>query len=103
MSMTSGMTKLILTSEIDSLARRIIWFEEPAEAIADPNRFLAYAFTYATHEDMSVLRATFSDDDLRTALELAPPGIIDPRSWWYWHLILDRYPPPPLPTRTGLQ
>ena len=37
-----------LTPEIAAVARRVIWFEEPEQALADPVRFLAYAMTYAT-------------------------------------------------------
>lgn len=80
-------------------AQRIVWFEKPDEALADPVRFLAYAFRYATHEDMKLIRSQLSDDDLREALDRAPAGIIDPRSWAYWNLVLDRYPAPPLPAR----
>ncbi len=87
------------TTEIRSLARRIIWFEKPEEALEDPVRFMAYAFARATHEDMQVLRSYLSDDDLRDALDHAPPGIVDPRSWAYWNSKLGRYPAPPMPQR----
>jgi hypothetical protein len=53
----------------------------------------------ATHEDMRVLRGYVSDDDFREALDKAPPGIIDPRSWAYWNSKFGRYPPPPRPRR----
>jgi hypothetical protein len=33
------------------------------------------------------------------ALDRAPPGIIDPRSWAYWNSKMGRYPAPPLPKR----
>jgi hypothetical protein len=55
--------------------------------------------SHATPEDMRVIRRYVSDEDFREALDHAPPGIIDPRSWNYWHLKLGRYPPPPLPRR----
>jgi hypothetical protein len=58
-----------------------------------------YAMTYARHEDMRVIRRYVSDDDMRHALDNAPPGIIDPRSWAYWNSKMGRYPPPPLPVR----
>ena len=93
------MTPLPVTPETETLARRIIWFEDPKEALADPFRFAAYAFARATHEDMKLLRSHWSDDDLREALDHAPPGIIDPRSWAYWNSRLGRYPAPPMPTR----
>ncbi|MGH7057211.1 MAG: hypothetical protein ACREFZ_04915 [Acetobacteraceae bacterium] len=85
--------------ETEALARRLMWFEEPACALADPIRFMAYAFASATHEDIKILRRYVSGDDFREALDKAPPGIIDPRSWAYWNSRIGRYPPPPLPRR----
>lgn len=81
------------------LAKRIIWFEPPELALSDPIRFLAYAMTYARHEDMREIRRHLSDDDIRAALDHAPAGIIDPRSWAYWNAKMGRYPAPPLPMR----
>ena len=89
-----------LNKETEVVARRIIWFEEPAEALEDPIRFTAYAMAFATHEDMKVLRRYVSDDDFREALDKAPPGIIDTRSWAYWNNKMGRYPAPPPPKRT---
>jgi hypothetical protein len=62
---------------------------------------MAYAMTYARHEDMRVIREYVSDEDFRDALDRAPPGIIDPRSWAYWNSKMGRYPPPPRPERFG--
>jgi len=83
-----------------AVARRVIWFEEPAEALSDPIRFMAYAMASATHEDMKLLRRYVSDNDFREALDKAPPGIIDPRSWAYWNSKMGRDPASPPPTRT---
>lgn len=96
------MKTLPVTPETESLARRLVWFEKPEEALTDTSRFVAYAMTLATHEDMKALRMFLSDDDLREALDRAPPGIIDPRSWAYWNAKLGRYPVPPLPVRRCL-
>jgi hypothetical protein len=85
-----------LTLEV---ARRVIWFEPPAQALSEPIRFMAYAMTYACHEDMQVIRRYVCDDDIREALDQAPPGIIDARSWAYWNSKMGRYPAPPLPVR----
>lgn len=87
------MKPLLPTTELVKVAKRVIWFEQPEESLADPVRFATYAMTYGTHEDMKVVRQYMSDDDLREALEKAPPGITDPRSWTYWHLKLGQYPP----------
>jgi hypothetical protein len=88
-----------LTPETEAVARRVIWFEPPEQALADPIRFMAYALASATHEDLKVLRRYVSDDQLLDCLNRAPPGIIDPRSWAYWNSKLGRYPAPPMPTR----
>ena len=94
-----AMKTIPLTPETEALARRIVWFEEPKDALADTFRLAAYAFARATHEDMKLLRAFLNDDDLREALDHAPPGIIDARSWAYWNLKLGRSPAPPMPKR----
>jgi hypothetical protein len=92
-------TPIPLNEETAAVARRVVWFEPPAEALADPIRFMAYAMASATHADMQVIRRYVSDDDFREALDRAPPGIIDPRSWAYWNSKFGRYPAPPIPTR----
>jgi hypothetical protein len=48
---------------------------------------------------MKALRRHVSDDDFREALDKAPPGIIDRRSWAYWNPTMGRWPPPPMPRR----
>ena len=92
--------KLIPSNEkTQELAKRLIWFETPDEAMADPIRFMAYAFARATHEDMKLLRMFLDENDLKEALDRAPPGIIDARSWAYWNICVGRYPAPPMPSR----
>ncbi len=93
------MTPIPLTPETAALARRLIWFEPPEQALADPVRFLAYALEYARMEDFALLRRHVSEADLRQALAQAPPGIIRPRSWAFWHARFGQYPPPPMPQR----
>jgi hypothetical protein len=93
------MKPIALTPQTELIARRIIWFQSPEVALADPVRFMAYAMARATHQDMRALRHYVSEEDFREALEHAPPGIIDPRSWAYWNSKMGRWPPPPMPSR----
>ena len=93
------MKPIPLNDETRALAESLVWFETPAEALADPVRFMAYAFARATHEQMKILRIYVSEDDWKDALDKAPPGIIDPRSWAYWQSRAGRHPVPPLPVR----
>ena len=94
------MRRIPVTSQTLAVARRIVWFEDPERALADPVRFMAYAMAYAVHQDMRLIREHVTDDEFREALDTAPPGIIDPRSWAYWNLRMGRFPAPPLPRRT---
>ena len=93
------MIAIPLNDETAAVARRVIWFESPERALANPARFMAYAFTYAMHSDMKILRRLLSDAALLEALGCAPPGIVDGRSWAYWHSKLGAWPPPAMPQR----
>jgi hypothetical protein len=82
-----------------SIVPNVIWFETPEQALAQPVRFLAYVMTYGTLEDIAVVRRYVDLSDFREALEHAPPGILDERSWAYWNAVTGRYPVPPMPRR----
>lgn len=96
------MKPLPATPALLEVARRVVWFKDPAEALADPFHLLAHAMTYGTVEDIAALQDVVGKDGFREALEHAPPGIFDPRSWAYWNLVCGRWPAPPMPTRAGL-
>lgn len=88
-----------LTKETCAIARRIIWFEKPQIALADPIRFMAYALTYALPSDLTQLKKYLTKNDIQTILDNAPAGIIDARSWAYWNIMADRYPVPSMKER----
>ncbi len=87
------------TAELEALARRVVWFKPPDEALKAPAHFVAHALTYGTHADTQLLRRYLSDDNLLAMLADAPAGVFDARSWAYWHLLLSGKQAPPLPTR----
>jgi hypothetical protein len=93
------MKALPKTRELLQVARRVMWFQEPEHALADPLQFLAHVMVFGTPEDLRVLRGIVGKDNYREVLEHAPPGIFDPRSWAYWNLVCGRRPAPPLPMR----
>ena len=97
------MKALPTTPELLRVARRVIWFEEPERALADPLQFLAHVMVFGTVEDLKALHGIIGKEQYREVLERAPPGIFDARSWSYWNLVCDRQPAPPLPVRAGLQ
>ena len=96
------MIALPMTPELLRVARRVIWFEEPERALADPHQFLAHVMVFGTIEDLKALHGVVGKDGYREVLEQAPPGIFDARSWAYWNLVCGRDPAPPLPVRAGL-
>ena len=97
------MKPLPATSELLSVAERVVWFKAPSEALADPVHFLAHVMTYGTAEDLRALEGLVGHREFRETLEHAPPGIFDPRSWAYWNLKYGHVPALPLPVRHGVQ
>jgi hypothetical protein len=93
------MRQLPHTPELENVARNTVWFKPPADAIDEPFHLVAHVLTFGTHEDVTTLRKYISDSELQEAIDHAPPGIFDPRSWAYWNLKIGRYPAPPIPRR----
>lgn len=88
------------TPDLLRAAQRIIWFKPPGTALNNPIELLAYAMKHSTDQDMALLLNHVGLDGVREALDNAPPGIIDARSWAYWNAKVGRYPAPPMPQRT---
>ena len=88
-----------MQTQLTQLARRLFWWKEPEEALADSNRFLAQVMTYGTWRDIVEAKTHFGEAAFREALRQAPPGVFDARSWTYWHHALDLLPVPPRPCR----
>ena len=101
------MNALPATPSLLAVARRVVWFKQPEETLADPIHFLAHVMTYGTAEDLQALNDSVGADALREVLREVlrhpPPGVFDGRSWAYWHYRLGLTPPgqpvPPLPQR----
>jgi hypothetical protein len=77
------MKPLPQNADLLEVVPNVIWFEPPERALADPVRFLAYLMTYGTAEEVAVVMRYVSLEEFREALEHAPPGIFDERSWNY--------------------
>jgi hypothetical protein len=86
-------------TDLETVARRVFWWKSPAEALADPSRFLAQVMVYGTVEDLVVARRHFSPESFRRVLEEPPAGVFDPRSWTYWHVVFGLATPEELPRR----
>lgn len=93
------MRQLELTPELQEAITRCIWFEPAERAIQNTAKLTAHILTYGSIGDVKALRAQLSDAELKRALDNAPAGIFDARSWAYWHLCMGQRTPPPMPMR----
>ncbi len=87
------------TSELLELARDCVWFQPPEKTLRNPVHFLAYAMTYSQSHTVRVLCQYLSQYELRYALDHAPAGVFDRKSWVFWHTLLRYATIPPLPSR----
>ena len=86
-------------SDLIAVAENVVWFKPPLEALDNTHDFLAHVMTYGTLDDVLIAEKHFCARDFRAALEHAPPGVFDIRSWHYWNIVCGRTPVPPLPQR----
>jgi hypothetical protein len=93
------MKPLELTPQLRRAAERCVWYASPENAAKHPANLVAHILTFGSVEDVNALRDQYAEDDLREALDAAPPGVFDARSWAYWNLVVGRYVTPPLPER----
>jgi hypothetical protein len=78
------------------LARRYVWWQEPAETLADVRHLLRQIMALGRPEDYRTALDLWGRDAFVGALESAPPGAMDDRSWYFWrrHFNLAEVPPP---------
>lgn len=86
-------------TDLQTVAKRVVWFKEPEDAIKDVRLFLAHVMTYGTLTDIVTTLRYFSEDDFKSVLLDPPPGVFDRRSWTYWNVRYRREPVPDLPNR----
>jgi len=93
------------TVELEKLALRHIWWKSPEEALQNKDELLAYLLSRGTRQDIHTAKKYFTNEDFIHVLKNPPPGIIDERSWHFWHIVLLDTPPdhiPELPKRNFL-
>ncbi len=81
------------------IAKRVVWWEHPETTLGREGAFLCRVMALGTLDDVNIVESIYGVERLRRALEAAAPGILDARSWHYWHHRLGLGCPGPLPTR----
>ena len=87
---------------LERFRRRYIWWKTPGIE-PDEDRVVAQVLDIGTYEDVKELEAEVGRIRIKQVLTNARPGWFSPKSWEYWHLMLDLSPLdkiPPLPRRT---
>jgi hypothetical protein len=84
---------------LEAIAARVCWWQPAGVTLKDTPLFLCRVMTFGTWEDACFCLDRFGRDAFRNALRSAPPGLLDPRSWHYWHHRLGVLPVPAPPVR----
>jgi len=87
------------SEEMRRIARRVCWWQSAETTLQDTSRFLCQVMVFGTWTDVCFLLNKYGKAPFRQALQSAPPGLFDHRSWHYWHHRLKVLPVPELPAR----
>jgi hypothetical protein len=87
------------SQQLAAIARRVCWWEPASNTIKDTPLFLCRVMALGTWDDTCFALEHYGRNAFRKALQNAPPGLFDSRSWHYWHHRLELLPVPPLPQR----
>jgi hypothetical protein len=71
-------------ARLRKLARKVVWWMAPGEALADPRRVIGQTLQWGDFDDMAILRAQYGDRAIAAFLKSAPDGVLDRRSWSLW-------------------
>ncbi|MCF7945992.1 MAG: hypothetical protein K9L24_03980 [Spirochaetia bacterium] len=83
-------------------AKKYLWWQKPEEAVHNQERVLAAAMNLGSLEDYQTLYKMFGPKTLASVLQMNVPGWFTPKSWSFWHRVLDlvplseSVPPPPV-------
>ena len=88
-----------VTASLKVLAQKYVWWEDPDVATKRPAVLLCQLMQLGTYDDVQVARQLFGDEAFKAALRQAPPGILDEKSWNFWHRLFAEVPIPPMPVR----
>jgi hypothetical protein len=85
-------------AELLQVARKVVWYDRPEEALGDLPSFLAQAMVFGSPADIAAVERFVPAEEFRKVLENAPAGVFTRDAWVKWH---ERFglSVPPLPRR----
>ena len=85
-------------AELVRVARKVVWYDNPQQTLADLPTFLVHLMVYGSSADVAIVEGYVPADEFRRVLENAPAGIFTRDAWDRWHKKFGMYVPP-LPRR----
>jgi len=76
---------MTFTDQLKRIAAELIWWQPAEVSLAQPRRLLAQVMALGTWQEVQTVGGAFGWDAFRDALGNAPAGVLDARSWSYWH------------------
>ena len=85
-------------AELLQVARKVVWYDRPEDALRDLPSFLAQAMVFGSPADIAAVERFVPAEEFRKVLENAPSGVFTQDAWVRWH---ERWglAVPPLPRR----
>ena len=87
------------TLDLKAIAKRVNWYSEPDELLANVNLFVAQVMARGTTDDVVAIQQAYPRQAFVSAYLNAPPGLFSKRAWSYWGLMLLDEPGRPRPER----
>ena len=84
--------------ELLRVARKVVWYDRPEQALSDGKNFLAHLMVYGSSADVEVVERYVGEEEFRAVLEQAPAGVFTSTAWERWHVRFGM-PPRELPRR----
>ncbi len=78
--------------ETEAWARKYVWWETLEATARRPALLLCQMMQLGTWDDVKQARRLLGDAAFKDALAQAPAGVLDAKSWHYWHLFFGLAP-----------
>ena len=72
-------------AELLRVARKVVWYQNPEETLADLMTFLTHLMVYGSADDVSVAEGYVPAEEFRKVLENSPAGVFTQDVWEKWH------------------
>jgi len=79
---------------LTKIAKSYIWWKTPKETLSDPIFFIAHVMNLATWEDAMYVLKKYRRNNFLQTIKMVSPGILNPKSWYFWHRWLGVVPSP---------